>query len=138
MSATTGTGGAPPPTTTTPTPKRPMKLIFVASAFRAPTPWQVAENVRHAERLALEVWKLGGVAVCPQSMSALFDKEGPDERYLEGWLTLLEKCDAVLVGRSSAGVDAEVLRASMRGIPVHWNINSLRHILPVSESEVGS
>lgn len=102
-----------------------MKLIFIASPFRAPTPWQVAENVRRAERLALSVWQAGAVAVCPQSMSALFDGEGPDSRYLDGWLALLARCDAVLVGGQSAGVDAELRRAGELGLPVFRTIEDL-------------
>ena len=102
-----------------------MKLIFIASPFRAATPWHVAENVRAAERIALEVWRLGAVAVCPQSMSALFDKEGPDERYLNGWLALLERCDAVLVAGESEGVRAEVTRAEVRGLPVLRDLAAL-------------
>lgn len=110
-----------------------MKLIFIASPFRAPTPWQVAENVRTAERMALEVWRIGAVAVAPQSMSALFDKEGPDSLYLDGWLCLLAKCDAVLVGGMSDGVSAEVVRADELGLPVFRSVASLSEWLAREE-----
>ena len=30
-----------------------MKLVYIAGPFRAPTPWQVEQNVRRAESLAL-------------------------------------------------------------------------------------
>lgn len=103
-----------------------MKLVFVASPFRAPTPWLIAENVRRAERIALEVWRSGAVAVCPQSMSALFHGEGPDQRYLDGWLALLARCDAVIVGgQMSAGVAAEVARAEELGLPVFRTVEEL-------------
>lgn len=102
-----------------------MKLVFVASPFRAATPWLVAENVRQAERAALEVWRAGAVAVCPQSMSALFDKEGPDQRYLDGWLALLARCDAVLVVAQSAGVEREMIRADECGLPIFRTVAEL-------------
>lgn len=95
-----------------------MRLVFIAAPFRGATPWEVAENVRRAERAALEVWRAGAVAVCPQSMSALFDKEGPDERYLDGWLAMLERCDAVLVVGQSPGVRRELERAAQLRLPV--------------------
>jgi len=99
-----------------------MKLVFIASPFRAPTAWQIAENVRRAERAALEVWQAGAVAVCPQSMSALFHGEGPDRRYLDGWLVLMSRCDAVLVVSQSDGVAREVEHASELEIPLFFSV----------------
>jgi len=102
-----------------------MKIIFIASPFRAATTWGVAENVRRAERAALDVWRAGGVAVAPQSMSALFHGEGPDERYLIGWLKVLERCDAVLVVAQSCGVAAETARAAELELPVFFSTEDL-------------
>jgi len=107
-----------------------MKLVFIASPFRAPTEWGRAENVRLAERLALEVWKAGAVAVCPQANSALFQDECPDEVFLEGYLELLRRCDAVLFAsesRMSAGVHVEVEEARRIGLPVFSCIEQVAH-----------
>lgn len=95
-----------------------MKLVFICSPFRASTDWQRAENVRRAERMALDVWNVGACAICPQANSALFHGEGPDDRYLAGYLELLSRCDAVYAGARSDGVDAEIARATNLGIPV--------------------
>jgi len=98
-----------------------MKLVFIASPFRAPTEWGRVENVRLAERLALEVWKAGAVAICPQANSAHFQDECPDRVFLDGYLELLRRCDAVLFtdeSNISAGVGAEIEEARHIGLPI--------------------
>lgn len=103
-----------------------MKLVFIASPFRARTEWGRAENVRAAERWALEVWKLGAVAICPQANSALFQDECPDEVFLEGYLELLRRCDALLVtGVLSEGVRAEMACAATLGMPTFRSLAEL-------------
>jgi hypothetical protein len=103
-----------------------MRVIFVAAPFRAKTEWQRAENVRHAERAALEVWKAGACAVCPQANSALFQDECPDEVFLEGYRRLVARCDALLVaGQQSEGVRREIEVARNVNIPVFYTVEEL-------------
>lgn len=102
-----------------------MKLVFIASPFRAHTDWQRAENVRHAERIALQVWQAGACAVCPQAMSQHFHGEGPDQRYLDGYISLLRRCDAVIVGGQSDGVARELEVAAEQGLPVFREVGEL-------------
>lgn len=102
-----------------------MKLVFIAAPFRAATDWQRYCNVRRAETYALQVWKLGACAVCPQANSAHFHGEGPDEVYLTGYLALLERCDAVLVVAQSDGVAAELARAAAWDLPVFRTVEEL-------------
>lgn len=109
-----------------------MKLIYVAGPFRGKTPWDVAENVRRAERLALDVWKLGAAAVCPHLNTAHFDKTAPDALFLEGTLEMMRRCDAVVVvdgWEKSSGTLAELEVAQERGLPVFLGLESLRHWL---------
>jgi hypothetical protein len=111
-----------------------VKIIFIASPFRARTEWGRAENVRHAERAALQVWKLGAVAVCPQANSALFQDECPDEVFLKGYRHLLRRCDAVLIaGQESEGVRAELAEANARWMPVFHTVEALGAWLKVQE-----
>ena len=100
-----------------------MKIVFIASPFRADTTWLRAENVRHAERAALAVWKAGACAVCPQANSANLEGECDEEVFLAGYRALLERCDAVLVaGRESDGVRLEFHAARRAGIPVFYTV----------------
>lgn len=104
-------------------------VVFIAAPFRGATAWQVAENVRAAERAALEVWRAGHVAVCPQANSALFHGAAPDEVFLIGYQELLRRCDVMYVaGATSAGVVDEMRVAAECGIPIVDSIESLNEI----------
>lgn len=103
-----------------------MRIVFVAAPFRAATEWERAENVRAAERHALDVWLAGHVAVCPQANSARFQDSAPDEVFLEGYKRLLKRCDVVFVpGKISEGVDAEIDEAKRAGIRVVFRVEDI-------------
>lgn len=89
-------------------------LCFIAGPFRADTPWQVAENIRAAERVGLEVAKLGGFPIIPHANSHLFLGQFSEEDFwLPGYQELLDRCDCLVLipgWEASAGVKAERLR----------------------------
>lgn len=98
-----------------------MKLVYVAGAFRAQTPWQVEFNVRKAEGVALQVAVAGAVPVCPHTMYRFFDKSLPDSFWLGATLELLRKCDAIIMvhgWKDSNGACAERKEAESLGIPI--------------------
>lgn len=98
-----------------------MPVIYIAGKYRAPTPWQVLGNVRLAQEAALQVWKAGGVAMCPHSNTGLFDGECPDEVWLAGDLELLRRSDAIYLmadWRESNGASNEYRVAVELGLPV--------------------
>jgi hypothetical protein len=105
-----------------------MKVVYVAGPFRGRTHWEVAENIRNAERVALQVWKLGAACLCPHANTAHFQDEAADEIWLQGDLELLRRCDAVLLtpdwGRSM-GARAERAFAEERGIPTFEQVSDL-------------
>jgi hypothetical protein len=103
-------------------------VVYVAGAFRAPDAWQIAENIRASERLALEVWRLGAVAVNPLANTAHYQGALPDEVWLRGDLELLRRCDALLTvdnWERSRGARDEVAHAVARGIPVFHALSAL-------------
>ena len=71
------------------------KLIYVAGPFRAPNSWEMEQNIRRAEALALEVWKLGLPAICPHANTRFYQGAAPDEVWLEGDIEIMRRCDAV-------------------------------------------
>jgi nucleoside 2-deoxyribosyltransferase len=107
-------------------------LIYIAGPFRAPTPWEIEQNVRRAEEYALSVAQLGGIPLCPHTMYRFYQNSLTDEFWLEAGLVLLRRCDAVVVtvpypdSLKSAGTTAEIAEAESRGMPVFHVLGSLR------------
>lgn len=107
---------------------RDMLVVYVAGPFRGASHWAIAENIRNAERLALEVWRLGAAALCPHANTAHFQDAAPDNVWLDGDLALLSRCDALVTTpdwQRSTGARAEVDFAATRGIPVFHEISEL-------------
>ena len=95
-------------------PDRPL-VVYVSGPYTAPTPEQVAENVRRAEDEAHEVMRRGHVPICPHSMTHQWERGGFSwDEFLRVDLALLERCDAIcMVGawEGSAGAMRELVRA---------------------------
>lgn len=98
-----------------------MKVVYIAGPFRGPNAWEIEQNIRQAETLALKVWLAGGACICPHANTRYFQGTGPDSIWLEGDLEILRRCDAVLTTADwarSSGARAEVELASSLNIPV--------------------
>lgn len=109
-----------------------MNAIYIAGPFRGPNAWEIEENIRRAERLALEVWRLGCACICPHTNTRFFQGAAPDEVWLAGDLELLARCDAILLTADwerSSGARAEVDFARKRGMPVFLSVSNLAHWL---------
>lgn len=105
-----------------------MKIVYVAGPFRGPTPWDVAENVRRAERLGLEVAKLGAMPLIPHANTAHFDGQLTGQFWVDGTLELMRRCDAVVLVRGwgdSSGTLGEIAEAQRFGIPVFGDLFAL-------------
>ena len=106
-----------------------MKLVYVAGPFRGPNAWEIEQNIRRAEALALEVWRAGFACVCPHTNTRFFQGAAEDSVWLDGDLLILERCDAVLLTpdwQRSSGARAEVDHAKLKGIPVYLTLDELR------------
>jgi nucleoside 2-deoxyribosyltransferase len=105
-----------------------MRVIYVAGKFRGPSHWHIAENIRAAERVALDVWRLGAAALCPHANTAHFQDAAPDRVWLDGDLAMLDRCDALVTvdnWTDSVGAKVEVSHAIAKGIPVFHSIGTL-------------
>lgn len=105
-----------------------MKVIYVAGPYRGPNAWAIEQNIRSAEELALEVWRLGAVALSPHLNTAHFQGVLSDETWLKGDLELLSRCDAMILTtgwRDSAGTLAEVQHAVAADKPVFQTLDEL-------------
>lgn len=109
--------------------KPAMKLVYVAGPFRGKSAWDIECNIRRAEALALEVWRLGAAALCPHANTRFFQNAAPDEVWLEGDLEMLRRCDAVMLTVDwfkSPGAQREVKEAREKGIPVFTRLTNLQ------------
>lgn len=112
-----------------------MKIIYIAGRFRGPSHWAIHENIRAAERVAFDVWKLGAAALCPHLNTIHFQDALPDHVWLDGDLALLSRCDALVTvdnWHDSAGAREEVRYAAVRGIPTFHSIAALAEWLRAS------
>ena len=106
-----------------------MKVIYIAGPFRGPNAWEIEQNIRRAETLALEVWKLGAAAICPHANTRFFQNAAPDKVWLDGDLEILKRCDAILMTddwEKSEGAKAEYTFAKKNGIPVFYSVEFLK------------
>lgn len=109
-----------------------MKCGYVAGPFRGPNAWDIEENIRRAERLALEVWRLGAACICPHTNTRFFQGAADDRVWLDGDLEILARCDFIVMTpdwRRSSGATAEHDFALTRGIRVFYDLPTLEQWL---------
>ena len=120
------------------------KIIYIAGPFRGNSHFAIAQNIRRAEETALRAWSLaiavpGLGVVCPHTNTAHFQDALPDDIWLEGDLTIMRACHAVLLTgdwQRSSGTKAEVEEAKRLGIPVFDDIFKLGDWLGLSYGQV--
>ncbi len=98
-----------------------MKVVYCAGPFRASTAWGIAENVRTAERIGLEVAHAGAMPLIPHANTANFQGEGTDQFWRNGAMELLRRCDAVLLvpgWEQSSGTLAAIEEARRLRLPI--------------------
>lgn len=106
-----------------------LKIIFLIGPFRALTAFEIERHCWSVEAVALEVWKLGAVALSPQLNSRHFHGAMPDEIFLDGYLEVLGRCDAALLldgWQASQGSLAELEQAKRQDFPVFCTLEDLR------------
>ncbi|KKM17552.1 hypothetical protein LCGC14_1674630 [marine sediment metagenome] len=105
-----------------------MKVVYIAGPFRADSSWKIEENIRRAEALALDAWKMGYAVICPHANTRFYQGECDDRVWLDGDLEILSRCDAVLLAlgwKNSTGACEEVKHANRNGIPVYERLIDL-------------
>ena len=113
-----------------------MKLVYVAGPYRAEAEFGVLENIRRAEKVALEVWRAGAACICPHKNTAFFGGAADDRVWLEGDLEIIRRCDAIVLvegWQNSTGTLAEIKLASELGLPVFEWLDEFRDWLLAAE-----
>jgi len=115
-----------------------MKLVYVVGPYRASGEWNVLQNIRRAETVALEVWRMGAACICPHKNTAFFGGAAEDRVWLEGDLEMVRRCDAIICTdgwKASSGSRGEVELARSLGIPVFENTGELQRWLASQEEK---
>lgn len=105
-------------------------LIAVAGPYSANTPEQRQRNLDLMNDAAVGVMKLGHIPVIGVNAALpVIERLEPDaDRYeaiMAISLTLVDKCDAILIIGESAGVNRERDLVQSKGLPVYWNLNDI-------------
>ena len=98
------------------------QVAYVSGPYRGPTPAAIWQNIMRAREVAMDLWRMGYIALCPHTNTLLFDGLRPDEDWLQGDLELLRRCDIVVLvpgWRASRGAQAEVQEALRLGLPIY-------------------
>ena len=74
-----------------------MKVIYVAGAFTAPTPWDIEKNVRKAEEVGFMVAQVGAMPLIPHANTRFFHGQQTPQYWYDGTMELLKRCDAVIM-----------------------------------------
>lgn len=118
-----------------------MTVVYIGGPYNAPTQHEVELNIRAAEALALKVWRLGAVPVCPHTMTRFYGDSLPRAVWLAGDLELLRRSDALLLVKGweeSAGTRAEVECAAKLHIPTFERLEWLARWLKQGNPDVES
>lgn len=123
-----------------------MKLAYVAGPFRGPNAWEIECNIRRAEELALQIWRMGIPVVCPHTNTRFFQGAADDKIWLDGDIEILRRCDMVFLTADwmrSSGARAEVKVALDLGLPLYvapnltWRLNPAWVRLAIEDFEAG-
>lgn len=110
-------------------------VVYIAGPFRGKSAWDVENNIRRAEELALECWRAGYAVICPHANTRFFDKAADDSVFLTGDLEIMDRCDVLLTTpdwERSAGALEEVRIALQNDRPkVVHSIEDLKVLYPV-------
>ncbi len=86
-----------------------MRVIYIAGRYRGKTENEVFSNIMRAREVAYKLWQHGWVVICPH-LNTMLMSDHDVERYLNGSLELLRRCDAIYMmkgWKESEGATAE-------------------------------
>ena len=110
-----------------------MKIVYIAGPYTDKTAWDIEQNVRKAEELALMVAEMGGAPLCPYTNSRFFFGTCTEEFWYAATMALPKKCDAIVMleeWRNSKGSKEEHAWAKDKiGCPSSIRLITVRSIL---------
>ena len=119
-------------------------VFYVAGPFRGADSWAMEQNIRRAEEVAWCIFAEGEVAICPHTNTRFFQGSLPDQVWIDGTLTMMRVCDAVIVvpgWEQSVGTLGEIAEAERLGMPVFcvkgdWTTQNIRRCVRDAVAEL--
>lgn len=107
-----------------------MKLLYIAGRYRGRTREAVESNISAARFMGRLATERNWMPVIPHLNTADFEHstDKDDQFWLDGTLTLMQKCDAVLMvpgWKESSGATTEHNLAKRMGIPIFYTFEEL-------------
>jgi len=100
-------------------------LVYIAGPVTAATPWLMELNARRAELVSADLASLCIAHFCPHTQWRYMHGILPHEGWMAMCLTVLERCDAVVLvegWETSRGSHLEIDRAYTLNIPVYQSV----------------
>lgn len=100
-------------------------LTYVSGKYRDKTAEGIRANIALAREVGIKLWAAGHATITPHLNTINFEDDSglSDEVYLDGDLTILARCDAIVMLENwtdSEGARHEHEYALARGIPVYY------------------
>jgi hypothetical protein len=105
-----------------------MKMIYTAGPMSAPTAWEIEQNIRTAEEIALKILKMGAAVYCPQTQGRFYANEMPWEEWIKRDLEVLKRCNAIFMlpnWKDSKGAIAEFDQAARLGMKILYGLGEV-------------
>ena len=109
-----------------------MKVVYVIGPIIEKNAWEIEQNIRRAETIALAIWKMGAAVICMHASNRFYQGTMSEEDFLKGDLEVLSRCDAAFVLPAiwrSKGSQAEVELAEELMLPIFGNLPNLERWL---------
>ena len=117
-----------------------MKVVYVAGRYSGKDRNEVSENIALARKYAIEIWRIGHVALCPHLNTAHFDDDIvlSAEEYYKRDLKMLERCDVIFMlpnWQQSTGAKIELEFARANDIPAIFDLAELKSPIPFTTKD---
>lgn len=103
-------------------------VIFISGKYRGKTTKEVELNIFLATEASKKLWKLGYIVICPHLNTSHFDGICEDDVWLNGYLEILKRCDAIYMLNNwlqSEGAIKEYELAEKIGIKILFQSSKL-------------
>lgn len=110
------------------------KVVYVIGPFRAANDYTRMQNIRCAEELTMQLWKMGYAAICPHTNTRHMEGFVPIKNILESDIAIMMRCDFCITTLpfnhvdlvNSEGSQIEIKYAQTHNLPVYESLAMMK------------